>query len=274
MKFFDSLPFIRFAYAIPMRTGRLLSSRDCRLFYCIEGSGQIKVNGILYPFHVGTAMLWQAGCEYCFDACEPLKIISVNFDYSGERADIREPLPMIDALSDSYRPESVLFDDCPPLNAPLITECSPTVRELLEKLMQEFSARKPYYAERTSVLLKECIIELLRGNTSTDVLETVTAYIRAHFAENIGNTRLAKLAGYHPYYLNKLFVRANGVTLHRYVINYRLTVAEQLLLTTKATVSEIAEQTGFASLLNFTADFKKKNGISPTEFRKRVIGEI
>ncbi len=278
MKFFDSVPFIRFAQTVPMRTGRSLSSHDNRLFCCTEGIGTVTVNGTLYSFGAGTVMLWQAGYEYRFDSCEPLKMISVNFDYTGERSDIREPLPMIDVLNDPYRPTPIVFDDCPLLNVPFITVCPPVAHELIDKLIQEFSSRKLYYAERASALLKECIIELLRGNAidkrGTDAIKTVVSYIHTHFAENIDNTCLASLVGYHPYYLNKLFVAANGVTLHRYVINYRLSVAEQLLLTSNDTVSEIAARTGFASVLNFATDFKKKNRISPSEFRKRIIGEI
>ena len=94
-------------------------------------------------------------------------------------------------------------------------------------------------------------------------------YIHKNYNTDIDNTFLANLVGYHPYYLNKLFLLANGITLHKYVINYRIAISEQLLLSTNLSIEEIALKVGFTSSLSFLSGFKKKNNLTPTEFRKK-----
>ena len=110
---------------------------------------------------------------------------------------------------------------------------------------------------------------MLKDSRSDNAVETVIEYIHGNYNKDIDNRTLAELVGYHPYYLNKLFIMAKGITLHRYVSNYRIAMAEQMLLSTTLSIDEIAMKVGFSASLSFSSCFKKKNGITPSEFRKR-----
>ena len=76
-------------------------------------------------------------------------------------------------------------------------------------------------------------------------------------------------------YLRKLFKTEMGVTPHQYLSDLRLrAAAERLRLTdgNGANVSEIAHLCGFREPLYFSRMFRKKHGLSPSEYQERARG--
>ncbi len=278
MKLIDCSPFVRFVYRIRFIAGKPAVAKDNRLFYITEGEGTIIINKKEYKFSPGTIILWQAGDEYYITHPHEVKLVSFNFDYTPENNHMLDPFAVLnpeDQQCRAIKENQVVFEDCPMLNSPLVCTSNAAIHNLIEKILLENTACQPYYRERISALLKECLVLIarsvytLKDTRSDGALETIIEYVHKNYNTDIDNTFLAKLVGYHPYYLNKLFRCANGVTLHKYVINYRISIGEQLLLSGNASIEEIALKTGFNSSLSFTSSFKKKNGITPTEFRKK-----
>lgn len=70
--------------------------------------------------------------------------------------------------------------------------------------------------------------------------------------------------------LIKDFKKYFHITPMRYLLEYRLSAAKELLLTTDMNVTLIAEKTGFSNQNYFIHAFKKENGCSPTQFRKTI----
>ena len=62
--------------------------------------------------------------------------------------------------------------------------------------------------------------------------------------------------------------------MHQYLLNHRLTIAENLLVLTDKQITDIALETGFTSAISFTVNFKNKYGISPSEYRKKIRNQI
>lgn len=277
MRFIEVSPFVRFAYQIRLTSGRHTVARDMRLFYITDGEGTMTIDGTDYSFTQGTVMLWQAGSSYILNSPDIVQAISINFDYTSEFSHEEQPYPVLDALNTEGFLEfrTVTFQDMPAFNKPLVSVGNSAIYSILEKIIFESTSCQPYYRERVSALLKECLTLIARNVSmpkdirSDSALETVMEYIHKNYAATVDNATLAQLVGYHPYYLNKLFLALNGVTLHRYVINYRLAVSEQLLLSSTASIDEIALSVGFSCALSFSSSFRKKNGMTPTEFRKR-----
>lgn len=69
--------------------------------------------------------------------------------------------------------------------------------------------------------------------------------------------------------MRAVFRDSSGVSLGKYILNYKIHTALSLLVNTKFTVSEIAAQAGFTSLQAFSRAFKGKNGVAPSSFRKK-----
>ncbi len=65
----------------------------------------------------------------------------------------------------------------------------------------------------------------------------------------------------------KIFKRQNGVSPWQYRILRRLDAAYAMLKNPELQISEIASSLGYASQFEFSAQFKKHQGISPSKFR-------
>ena len=66
----------------------------------------------------------------------------------------------------------------------------------------------------------------------------------------------------------KLFKEKMEMSFVKYLNNYRLEVAAELLTTTSDDIINIAINTGFDNLSYFNRCFKKKHGITPGKYRK------
>jgi len=63
------------------------------------------------------------------------------------------------------------------------------------------------------------------------------------------------------------FKKSTGLSPNQYYLNIRLNKAKELLTSTSLNVNEIAYHTGFESIFYFSKLFKKKNGVSPKDYR-------
>ena len=64
------------------------------------------------------------------------------------------------------------------------------------------------------------------------------------------------------------FKKYTNCSLIDYLLNVRLTKAKEMLLNTKKSVNEISELCGFSSSNYFGLIFKKKENLSPANYRK------
>ena len=80
---------------------------------------------------------------------------------------------------------------------------------------------------------------------------------------------VARMVGTNRTYLSRYFNRDSGQTFYDYVNNYRIKHAEQLLVSSPATLLEISERSGFNSLSTFRRVFVATYGCSPAEYRNR-----
>ena len=99
-------------------------------------------------------------------------------------------------------------------------------------------------------------------------MQKAISYINDHYAEEITLGSVAKILLMEETYFSKKFKQLTGLGFKEFLIQTRITKAEELLATTKLEISEIAEKCGFTSSNYFGDAFKKINGISPRQYRK------
>jgi AraC family transcriptional activator of pyochelin receptor len=92
-------------------------------------------------------------------------------------------------------------------------------------------------------------------------------YLIQHLALPPSLPELARLAGLNEFKLKKGFKELFGQTVFGYLSDYRLADARAQLLERQKTASELAFELGYSSLQHFSAAFKKKFGVSPTQLR-------
>lgn len=277
MKLMEISPFVRFALQFEfLPNSNPYTSYDNRLFFVINGSGKIILDDVSYPFSNNTLMLWQAGTKYQFKCNSKIDVICINFDYTtfnSEKTAYYAPIPL-NASKNTVTPEieKITFTDCTILNQPLILHNAFFLQKNLSRIVAEHISKPSFYYEKSSATLKGCIVNLLRfynENPSTaNKINRIIEYIQENYSSELTNEDLAALVDYHPYYLNRIFLKSKGVTLHQYIINYRVTMAEQMLISTNTSIQDISKKVGFSSLSLFTINFKKKNMLTPSQFRK------
>jgi AraC-like DNA-binding protein len=65
-----------------------------------------------------------------------------------------------------------------------------------------------------------------------------------------------------------MFKEQMGVPPIQYILRVKMEKAQELLVQTEESVSEVARQVGFQDYSHFSKQFKKLVGLAPTEYRK------
>ncbi|MBB6732826.1 response regulator [Cohnella zeiphila] len=87
-------------------------------------------------------------------------------------------------------------------------------------------------------------------------------------SQELNLTRLASEVFISPNHLGMTFKKKTGMTIAEYIQEYRLSIAEELLRTTRLKVSVIAERVGIPNTSYFGSLFKQAHGITPGEYQE------
>ena len=88
-----------------------------------------------------------------------------------------------------------------------------------------------------------------------------------HYQEKIYISVLAKSCIISQHLFSRVFRRENGVSFRTYLVNYRLDKARELLHESQLSVGDVSFAVGFLDHSYFTRIFKKRMGLSPSDFR-------
>ena len=93
--------------------------------------------------------------------------------------------------------------------------------------------------------------------------------IRRDFAKPLLVEEIAVSCGQSLRQLQRRFQTAFGISPQEFLLKTRVLAAARLLESTAFSVSEIAEQCGFADQSAFTQHFRKRTGLTPTGYRQK-----
>jgi AraC family transcriptional regulator len=97
------------------------------------------------------------------------------------------------------------------------------------------------------------------------------AFIDAHLAEDLSLDTLAGVAGMSPYHFLRRFKAATGSPPHAYLTLRRLSLAKEMIETTRRPIADIAWSLGYKDASRFAALFKRRFGAPPGAFRSARI---
>ena len=170
--------------------------------------------------------------------------------------------------------------------SPLHLNNNTQVQHLLERLLQTFSSGHKSKDALLDVMIKELILRLLQTNARGALLDEnsylfdnnrmafVLKYIREYYKDDITVEDLADKACMSKSYFYKSFKNTLGETPMEYLNSERLKQAKKLIRTTSSKLSEIAFSTGFNSSSYFVTQFKKQEGMTPSQFRKSILDQF
>lgn len=121
-------------------------------------------------------------------------------------------------------------------------------------------------------ILADCHQNLLatRASSCTSIIIKARQYISEHATEPLTLDEVANYCYLSKSHFCKIFKNETGETFKSYLNQIRIEMAKNLLETTNLKSYEIAEAIGFDDPSYFNELFKKKWGMTPNRYRKRI----
>ncbi|MDO5602739.1 MAG: helix-turn-helix domain-containing protein, partial [Oscillospiraceae bacterium] len=229
------------------------------LFYVVGGRGMFRLEDETFPLEADDLLVVGPNVEHTEMgvANDPLEYIvlgieGLEFVFSGEDTRCAR-LPYRE-----YRGDTLLC---------------------LDLMLREMEKKAESHADICQRLLEILILQLIRNSScavtpaasrrSSRECAVVKRYIDQNYRENITLDMLAQLTHMNKYYLVHVFNRENGKSPISYLIDRRIRESMHLLANTDHSLSEISQMLGFSSQSYFSQSFKKSQGVTPNEYRRR-----
>lgn len=118
---------------------------------------------------------------------------------------------------------------------------------------------------------------MLRDNAASnrygDIVESILSYIDENYADDeLSLNSVASYVKFSPSHLSMIFSQETGHTFIKYLTDYRMNKAKELLKCSSKRSSEIALEVGYKDPHYFSYLFKKLTGETPTQYRGKKDG--
>ncbi|MDO5048240.1 MAG: AraC family transcriptional regulator [Anaerococcus sp.] len=146
-------------------------------------------------------------------------------------------------------------------------------------IIEEFNSDKPFARTMANALASIFIVNFMRYNNQglkviDDInvnrqIDYIKSYIDNNYASDIKLEDLSSIAYMNKFHIIAEFKQSYRVTPIEYLILKRIEISKGLLISTNHSMDQIADIVGFNSQSYFNQVFKKKVGITPSQFRKK-----
>lgn len=155
-----------------------------------------------------------------------------------------------------------------------------TVLNLLQKLTEMAEKKTEFYPYEILLILSSLWLTFRKNillppqqqeNIVSIRMQKFLNYIANHYAEDISLESLAKSGNVGKSECLRCFKASLQTTPYKYLMEYRLSKAADLLKTTDLPIGVISENVGFHQVSHFGKCFKEKTGYSPKDYRKNTF---
>lgn len=155
-------------------------------------------------------------------------------------------------------------------------DISMLVRLFLEELRFKQSGYE-FMIENLNLLIVGNLLRHVKHNLSDKAykqskcnaknIKTVIDYMNENYVSGVSCSDLANLIKMNKFGFIRSFKSETGRTPYEYLLDLKIEKAKKMLKSNEFTVTEISMMCGFSSHSHFTSTFKKRVGISPTEYK-------
>lgn len=155
-----------------------------------------------------------------------------------------------------------------------------TVLNLLQKLTEMEEKKTEFYPYEILLILSSLWLTFRKNillppqqqeNIVSIRMQKFLNYIANHYSEDISLESLAKSGNVGKSECLRCFKASLQTTPYKYLMEYRLSKAADLLKTTDLPIGVISENVGFHQVSHFGKCFKEKTGYSPKDYRKNTF---
>lgn len=213
------------------------------LHYVISGTGIFTRSGTTYTISPGEIFVIPPGVEtyYEADRQNPWNYIWIGFEYDRQ-------MPQV--------------FDAPVLRIPGAGE----IFQEMRRCQGMEGGQSAYLSSRIWALVARA---LEAGKKPLDYIERALNYISTSYMQDISATALADVLNLDRSYFSTIFKERLGVSPGKYIQNYRLNKAVELMTVQGESISVAAISVGYLDICNFSKAFKQKYGLSPRAYLKR-----
>ncbi len=167
-------------------------------------------------------------------------------------------------------------DFCNIIHVPLYMD---EITDIFKRILFEHHNTSKLADEMEQLLVRQLLITVYRctsinfDNTYDDVVATIKRQFENEYQKPFTLSTLAKQQSLSISSLSHRFRSATGASPMEYLQSCRMANAKQMLAETDYNIGQIIEKCGFSDNSNFSRTFKRLNGMSPTDFRRKYKAE-
>lgn len=224
------------------------------------GKGKFKTEGCEYVLQKGEGFLIKPNVQtfYQADTEDPWSYIWIGF--SGKRAEEYLSDVGINGLRPTFR--CAYYEELKNMTLQALKNNTYSVENdfLRESFLYSFFSVLARNAEQMAPVRMD--------DRENIYIKKAVEYIQSNYFSNIHITDVASYIGIGRGYLHSLFIKYLHISPQEYLISYRISCASELLSVSEYSIEEIALSCGYRDAQVFRRLFKKKTGMTPSEYRK------
>lgn len=273
-----SFPFIVYHSVLPkdMKGFPLHWHEEMEIIYVIEGNINITIQNNEYTVHKN---------EIALIAPESIHSIRQNNDEHAVYFNILFRFSMLSGGKEAICKKKYLD----PIYErkfimPEYLDDSNPIKSELEPLINNLTDINWPDGNKNELLIKARLLEIMHiiknhckkvqgdeknANEVNRKIKKSLIYLETNYHENITIAQIAKVSNFSESYFSKLFRQLTGSSFTRYLKDYRLERAAQMLRNSDSRVSNVAFLVGFNNLSYFTRAFKTKYKINPKAYKEK-----
>ncbi|WP_025027138.1 response regulator transcription factor [Caldalkalibacillus mannanilyticus] len=127
--------------------------------------------------------------------------------------------------------------------------------------------------EEAMKVVEQCI-QMMEGHADQEggeyspIIQTIINYIHQNYAEDMSLKTLGHSFHINPIYLGQVFQKEVKCSFTKYLTKLRMDRAKKLLLNSHEKAGNIGKKVGYPDATYFYKQFKKMEGVTPSEWRK------
>lgn len=105
-------------------------------------------------------------------------------------------------------------------------------------------------------------------------MEAVKNYVYEHYSEELSIEKIAEQVYMAPSYLSALFKKETGENISKFIKDYRMKKAKELLEETHEKIVNVSVAVGYPNVSYFCQSFREYFGVSPQKFRSQARCDV
>ena len=240
------------------------------LIYVLQGSAVRKMADAQIPVTAGDYYVSDPYSAHGYENTQDFEIISCLFLPESCDTALKDCPSISGLLSHQILRFGVAVDM--PIADRVLHDTDGSVRRLFKKMDREYTECATGYMEMLRCYLIQalvCAVRACEEMSSNHAVTAVMKHLKEHYAEPLSLNTLSQLAGYTPQYLSSLFSHEVGISIQEFLQRLRVEEACKLLAQTGLPTAEVSVAVGYQDTRHFSKLFRRFQGISPKEYRKR-----